>query len=174
MIESREDAPLLAKALHQGRARKAAAGELDRDLLLEGGIGAFRQVDDSHAAVSQLLEDPVGPDAPAGGDGPGALFRHQGDRGRGAGAREAWGFQEIAGFLVRGQEGFHLTAQRLVPRAGLRHKGRALRFRTLQRIGGDPFHSQPAFGGQGGGLIRRTLRRTAPDRATPWPPPTRA
>ena len=174
MIQGRQDAPLLEEPLHQRAARRSAAHDLDRHLLLEGGIGALREVHHGHPALSQLPDDPVGPDRSARDGRRGALERRRGDRLRGAAGHDRRGFQEVAGSGVRAQEGFHLAAQRLVPRAGLRQPGRTLGVGALQRIGGDLLHPQPAFGAHAGGLIRQQRRPSARGTATPWRPPTRA
>ena len=57
MLERREDPALVPKSLQGERAASAGADDLDGDLLLECLVGAGGEIDDAHAAMSELAED---------------------------------------------------------------------------------------------------------------------
>jgi hypothetical protein len=62
VIEHREDLPLRPEALHDVVRAQERIDHLDRDFLREALVVACRAIDDTHPALSDLLEDPVGAD----------------------------------------------------------------------------------------------------------------
>ena len=65
MLQMRENLSLAPEPRNRGAAVQVELECLDRDLLVELGIVADREVDRTHAAVAKGTHDPIGSDAPA-------------------------------------------------------------------------------------------------------------
>jgi hypothetical protein len=65
VVECRQDLSLGQKTLGGLRGGKSDPQPLERDLLVELSVGALGEKDASHAPVSQLVDQFVGPDMPA-------------------------------------------------------------------------------------------------------------
>ncbi len=126
MLQPAEDLPLLAEPALDELPRGAAAHELQRDRLLEGVVVAHRAVDGAHPAAGDDAEDPVGTDGTRPGCGLGGRGGARGVEGRPAG-------QELARFLVSGQQRLDLAPQLPIGAAGLVEERRAAVRRLGQR-----------------------------------------
>ena len=96
MAQVRQDLPLALEAQDRSFGGDVVAEELERDLLLELPVRALGQIHRPHAAVSQLLDDPIRPDVLSAGQGAGLL-------GPGRGCVEPLGrvLEQLARRLVR-------------------------------------------------------------------------
>lgn len=63
MIEARQNLPFLAKTLQDGIGIHPALDELERDLLLELGVGPFGQEDRAHPPAPDFADEPIIADA---------------------------------------------------------------------------------------------------------------
>ena len=125
----RENLPLAEEAAENLAAGLPAANELERDVLLELAVGAVGQEHPAHAAVADLADHAVGPDAVSG------LFpflgldlRRRGfDQARGVDHRRR--LEELFRVGVGGDESLDLRAEHARRR---RTRGRAPRSRDLR------------------------------------------
>src|SRR5205085_2506185 len=65
VLQSRQDLTLIAKAPQDALAAKAGVDEFNRNFFAILTVGAFGQVDDSHAAAPDFPEDAIRTDEPA-------------------------------------------------------------------------------------------------------------
>ncbi len=63
MRQAGEDLPLVAEPRRDGVGVHPSLEDLDRDPLLVGGVGAYREIDRTHPAVADLADQAVWPDA---------------------------------------------------------------------------------------------------------------
>jgi hypothetical protein len=169
--EGCEDLPLDQEAAQDLFGVHAPLDQLDRHLLVVGGVVAHRQVDRAHAAPAELGGDAVGADPGAGGGG----LPERGDLGCGAGEAA---LQEIAGLLGGGEQGEDLLAERAVAATGALDEGPPFGSRQVEGSVEQLSDPQPRVGRR---VVGRGLRRhgrgacpAAAGRSRPWRGPSRA
>lgn len=105
VLELGQDLALVAEAPRDGLGVQSAPDDLDRDLFLEGLIGARGQVHHPHTTLADLPDHSVRTDQAAGRQGLGAALQEL--RGFGAGLSLSKAVAE-----VRGEQRFNLGPQR--------------------------------------------------------------
>ncbi len=135
VLQPRENLPLAEEAAENLAAEWPAANELERDVLLELAVGAIGQEHPAHAAVADLADHAVRPDAVAG------LFpflgldlRRRGvDQARGVDHRRR--LEELLRVGVGGDESLDLRAEHGVAGArAIEHRGAGRRLEVQHLV----------------------------------------
>ena len=129
MIEASQDLAFLQESAHDGARIHAAADDLERHLLGEGGLGALGEIDLAHTAAPQEADD-----APGAHGGAGLQLRlgsvpvHLGIE-----EHERWLIEDTGGSGVGGQQQVEPRGERRILAAQLGQKARPLGLRQLDQ-----------------------------------------
>ena len=141
MLEGGRDLALAAKSLAREVARHAGPDELDRHLLLELVVGAPGKVDHPHAAVAELGDQLVGPDALPGAARSRRILEERPD------LRRRRSLDERPVRIGGRRERLDLPVEPLVSRAAPGQKRRTFRRGDVERLVEKPLDLLPALGG---------------------------